>query len=91
MPTRPGPTCHPGAPIVLPAACEHGPEVDFEAELGVIIGRAARDVSETDALDHVLGYCCANDVSARRWQKHGGGGQWVRGKSFDSAASSTAP
>ena len=66
---------HPGAPIVLPAACEHGPEVDFEAELGVIIGRTARDVSEADALDHVLGYTCANDVSARRWQKHGGGGQ----------------
>ena len=75
---------HPGAPIVLPAACEHGPEVDFEAELGVVIGRTARDVSEADALDYVLGYACANDVSARRWQKHGGGGQWVRGKSFDS-------
>ncbi len=35
------------------------------------------------ALEHVLGYTCANDVSARRWQKRGGGGQWVRGKSFD--------
>lgn len=74
---------HPEAPIVLPAACERGPEVDFEAELGVVIGRAARDVAEADALAHVLGYTCANDVSARRWQKHGGGGQWVRGKSFD--------
>ncbi len=74
---------HPGAPIVLPAACTHGPEVDFEAELAVVIGRAARDVTEGDALDHVLGYTCANDVSARRWQKRGGGGQWVRGKSFD--------
>jgi len=75
---------HPGAEIVLPAACEHGPEVDFEAELGVVIGRTARNVSEADALGHVLGYTCANDISARRWQKHGGGGQWVRGKSFDS-------
>jgi len=74
---------HPGAPIVLPAACEHGPEVDYEAELAVVIGRTARDVSEADALDFVLGYTCANDVSARRWQKRGGGGQWVRGKSFD--------
>jgi 2-keto-4-pentenoate hydratase/2-oxohepta-3-ene-1,7-dioic acid hydratase in catechol pathway len=74
---------HPGAPIVLPAACEHGPEVDYEAELAVVIGRTARDVSEADALDYVLGYTCANDVSARRWQKRGGGGQWVRGKSFD--------
>lgn len=75
---------HPGAPIVLPAACEHGPEVDYEAELAVVIGRTARNVSEADALDFVLGYACANDVSARRWQKRGGGGQWVRGKSFDS-------
>jgi 2-keto-4-pentenoate hydratase/2-oxohepta-3-ene-1,7-dioic acid hydratase in catechol pathway len=75
---------HPGAPIVLPAACEHGPEVDYEAELAVVIGRTARNVSEADALDFVLGYTCANDVSARRWQKRGGGGQWVRGKSFDS-------
>ena len=74
---------HPGAPIVLPAACESGPEVDYEAELGVIIGRTALNVSEAEALDHVLGYTCANDVSARRWQKHGGGGQWVRGKSFN--------
>jgi 2-keto-4-pentenoate hydratase/2-oxohepta-3-ene-1,7-dioic acid hydratase in catechol pathway len=72
-----------GDAISLPAACEHGPEVDFEAELAVVIGRAARNVKTGDALDHVLGYTCANDVSARRWQKHGGGGQWVRGKSFD--------
>ena len=74
---------HPDAPIRLPA-CSHGPEVDYEAELAVVIGRAARDVPEADALDHVLGYTCANDVSARRWQKHGGGGQWIRGKGFDS-------
>ncbi len=76
--------CDPGDPIRIPAACEHGPEVDYEAELAVVIGpRAARDVKPEDALDFVLGYTCANDVSARRWQKHGGGGQWVRGKSFD--------
>jgi 2-keto-4-pentenoate hydratase/2-oxohepta-3-ene-1,7-dioic acid hydratase in catechol pathway len=73
----------PGQAIVLPAACEHGPEVDFEAELAVVIGRSARNVRASDALDYVLGYTCANDVSARRWQKHAGGGQWVRGKSFD--------
>jgi 2-keto-4-pentenoate hydratase/2-oxohepta-3-ene-1,7-dioic acid hydratase in catechol pathway len=71
------------ADIHLPASCEHGPEVDYEAELAVVIGKAARDVSLKDALKHVLGYTCANDVSARRWQKHGGGGQWVRGKGFD--------
>lgn len=75
---------NPGDPILLPASCEHGPEVDYEAELAVVIGRGARDVPAERALGHVLGYSCANDVSARRWQKRGGGGQWVRGKSFDS-------
>ncbi len=74
---------HPQADIRLPACCRHGPEVDYEAELAVIIGKAATNVTEAQALDHVLGYTCANDVSARRWQKHGGGGQWVKGKSFD--------
>lgn len=73
----------PGDVIPLPRACEHGPEVDYEAELAVVIGRAARDVSPTEALAHVYGYTCANDVSARRWQRHGGAGQWIRGKSFD--------
>ena len=58
----------PGNPILLPAACEHGPEVDYEAELAVVIGRPARDVPIERALDYVLGYTCANDVSARRWQ-----------------------
>lgn len=74
----------PGDPIPLPACCEQGPEVDYEAELVVVIGRTAKNVPMERALEHVLGYTCANDVSARRWQKHGGGGQWVRGKSFDS-------
>jgi len=73
----------PGDPIILPASCTHGPEVDSEAELAVVIGRTAKDVPEAQALDHVLGYTCANDVSARRWQKHGGARQWVRSKSFD--------
>jgi 2-keto-4-pentenoate hydratase/2-oxohepta-3-ene-1,7-dioic acid hydratase in catechol pathway len=74
---------HPGAPIQVPACCLHGPEVDFEGEMAVVIGRAGRDIPEERALEHVLGYTVANDVSARRWQKRGGGGQWVRGKSFD--------
>jgi len=73
----------PDSEIRLPACCTRGPEVDYEAELAVVIGKAARNVEPGRALEHVLGYCCANDVSARRWQKHGGGGQWVRGKSFD--------
>ena len=74
---------NPGDPIVLPAACEHGPEVDYEAELAVVIGRSGKNLSAEQALGYVLGYTCAVDVSARRWQKRGGGGQWVRGKSFD--------
>lgn len=74
---------HPGAPIRLPRCSVHGPEVDYECELAVVIGRAARDVPEAEALGYVLGYTAANDVSARRWQKHGGGGQWIRGKGFD--------
>jgi 2-keto-4-pentenoate hydratase/2-oxohepta-3-ene-1,7-dioic acid hydratase in catechol pathway len=73
--------------VQIPACCVDaatgGPQVDYEGELAVVIGRPARDVSPGEALDHVLGYCCANDVSARWWQKHGGGGQFVRGKSFD--------
>lgn len=56
-------------------------QVDYEAELAVIIGRSARRVSEADALDHVFGYTCANDVSARDLQF--GDRQWVRGKSLD--------
>jgi len=73
----------PDVPIPLPKCCTRGPEVDFEAELAVVIGRAAKDVSEAHALSHVLGYTAANDISARKWQKHAGGGQWIRGKSFD--------
>lgn len=56
-------------------------EVDFEAELAVIIGRRCRNVSEEAALDFVAGYTAANDVSARDLQM--GDGQWVRGKSLD--------
>ena len=56
-------------------------QVDYEAELAVVIGRAARRVAESEALDYVLGYTCLNDVSARDIQF--GDGQWVRGKSLD--------
>ncbi|HEX7471532.1 MAG TPA: fumarylacetoacetate hydrolase family protein [Candidatus Limnocylindrales bacterium] len=56
-------------------------QVDWEAELGVVIGRRARGVAEIDALDYVFGYTCLNDVSARDIQF--GDGQWVRGKSLD--------
>lgn len=57
------------------------PQVDYEAELGVVIGRKAKAVSETDAMEYVAGYMPLNDVSARRWQF--ADKQWVRGKSCD--------
>lgn len=56
-------------------------EVDYEAELAVIIGTDALNVAAEDALDYVAGYACFNDVSARDIQM--GDGQWTRGKSFD--------
>lgn len=102
VPTRPmvftkspASACVSGAEIVVPRVCQDaatgGDQVDFEAELAVIIGdggagpggRACRDVAESEALAFVMGYCCGNDVSARWWQKEGSGGQFCRGKSFD--------
>ncbi|MEA5443051.1 fumarylacetoacetate hydrolase family protein [Cyanobium gracile] len=83
----PGAVQHPEAPITLPTtASSH--QVDYEGELAVVIGRTCRNVSRAEALEVVLGYTCANDVSARDWQKQQrlGGGQWCRGKSFDSFA-----
>jgi 5-carboxymethyl-2-hydroxymuconate isomerase len=69
----------PGADIRWDPDLTH--QVDYEAELAVVIGRRARRVPEAEALDHVLGYTCLNDVSARDIQF--GDGQWVRGKSLD--------
>jgi len=56
-------------------------KLDWEVELGVVIGKSALDVSEEDALTHVFGYCVINDVSERAWQQERGG-QWVKGKSY---------
>jgi len=56
-------------------------QVDFEAELAIVIGRHAHNVSEKDAADFIFGYTCANDVTARDLQLKDG--QWTRGKSFD--------
>lgn len=77
-----------GDPIVIgPATQLHGPQVDYEGELGIVIGRDCRDVDPADALRPeagvIRGFCAANDVSARWWQKKGSGGQFCRGKSFD--------
>lgn len=76
---------HPGEPIWLPRALRSD-EVDYECELAVVIGRTAKNVTREQALDHVLGYTCANDVSARDHQIRLGGGQWCRGKFFDTFA-----
>lgn len=67
-----------GEPIRVPSEVN---QLDYEAELGVVIGWSARDVSVSSALDFVLGYTCVNDVSAR--DIHLPEGQWTRGKSFD--------
>jgi 2-keto-4-pentenoate hydratase/2-oxohepta-3-ene-1,7-dioic acid hydratase in catechol pathway len=73
---------HPGEPIQVPTHLRSD-EVDYECELAVVIGRAGKNISRQNAFDHVLGYTCCNDVSARDWQIKRGGGQWCRGKSFD--------
>jgi 2-keto-4-pentenoate hydratase/2-oxohepta-3-ene-1,7-dioic acid hydratase in catechol pathway len=72
----------PEGPIMLPRHLRSD-QVDFEAELGVVIGYECKNVSQADALNYVLGYTVANDVSARDWQKQWGGSQWCRGKTFD--------
>ncbi|MEX2628384.1 MAG: fumarylacetoacetate hydrolase family protein [Tistlia sp.] len=65
--------------IMLP---ENSTKMDWEVELGVVIGRRARHVPEAEALEHVAGYCVVNDVSERAAQLEGTG-QWIKGKSFD--------
>ena len=73
---------NPAEPIFLPTHLRSN-EVDYECELAVVIGKTCKNVGRKEALEYVLGYTCANDVSARDWQKRFGGGQWCRGKSFD--------
>lgn len=66
-----------GQPIVRPAATER---YDFEGELGVVVGRRARHVSRDSAFDHIAGYCCFMDGTARDWQNHTS--QFTPGKNF---------
>ena len=73
---------NPGDPIEIPVKLASS-EVDFECELAVVIGRRCKNATRANALDYVLGYTCANDVSARDWQQRLGGGQFCQGKSFD--------
>ena len=72
----------PGEPIRIPPITE---QADYEAELAAVIGRAAKNVSESEALDYVFGYTNCNDVSSRDLQ-FSEGGQWTRSKSHDTFA-----
>jgi 2-keto-4-pentenoate hydratase/2-oxohepta-3-ene-1,7-dioic acid hydratase in catechol pathway len=81
---NPASVCRNNDPIVIPTVCrEGGPQVDYEGELAFEIARDCRDVPERDAMSVIAGFRVANDVSARWWQKTGSGGQFCRGKSFD--------
>jgi len=66
--------------VLFPAP--HSEQLDWEAELAVVIGKGGRDITEADAMQHVFGYTCANDVSVRDVQRRHGG-QWFKGKNFD--------
>jgi 2-keto-4-pentenoate hydratase/2-oxohepta-3-ene-1,7-dioic acid hydratase in catechol pathway len=70
----------PGDPVVLPEGSE---EVHYEGELAVVIGRVCKDVPRERVSEVVFGYTCANDVTARDWQR--GDGQWARAKGFDTS------
>ncbi|QPC88333.1 2-hydroxyhepta-2,4-diene-1,7-dioate isomerase [Mesorhizobium sp. NBSH29] len=71
--------CGPNDPIIIP---RNSKKTDWEVELGVVIGKPAKYVSEAEALDHVAGYCVINDVSEREFQTERAG-QWTKGKSCD--------
>ncbi|MFC1540999.1 fumarylacetoacetate hydrolase family protein [Candidatus Latescibacterota bacterium] len=73
----------PFAQIRIPKSADSRGEVDYEVEIAVVIGKRALNVSESHALDYVLGYTVANDVSARKIQLESPGTQWDRGKGFD--------
>ena len=78
----PGSVVASGDNIVLPRTLRSD-KVDYEGELAIVIGKTCKNVKSSEALSYVLGYCCGNDVSARDWQKEKGGGQYCRGKMFD--------
>jgi 2-keto-4-pentenoate hydratase/2-oxohepta-3-ene-1,7-dioic acid hydratase in catechol pathway len=70
----------PNDPVLAPKGFER---MDYEVELAAVIGTRAKNVAESDALNHVVGYCICNDVSERSLQK-GGPGEWIKAKSYDS-------
>ena len=73
----------PGCPVPLPSVCT---QIDYEAELVVVIGKSGKKIAEAEALSYVAGYMNGNDVSARDWQLHKPGKQWLAGKTFDTFA-----
>jgi 2-keto-4-pentenoate hydratase/2-oxohepta-3-ene-1,7-dioic acid hydratase in catechol pathway len=75
----------PGKAILIPQALLSR-KVDYECELAVVIGKPCKNVSRENAMEYIAGFTAANDVSARDWQKEGGGTQWCRGKTFDTFA-----
>ncbi|CRG87910.1 Fumarylacetoacetate hydrolase domain-containing protein 2 homolog [Talaromyces islandicus] len=76
----------PSDDIPVSAMAQEIEGLDYECELVIIIGKEARDVPESRALDYVLGYAVGNDVSHRDWQLKRGSGQWALGKGFDAWA-----
>jgi 2-keto-4-pentenoate hydratase/2-oxohepta-3-ene-1,7-dioic acid hydratase in catechol pathway len=73
-------------PISIPLPAQEVPGVDYECELVAVIGKEAREVPESQALEYVAGYAVGNDVSHREWQLQRGGSQWSVGKMYDSWA-----
>ncbi len=73
---------NPHDPIEIPQHLQ-STKVDWECELAIVIGQRGKNIPKARAFEHILGYTCANDVSARDWQKEFGGSQWCRGKTFD--------
>ena len=73
--------------IPVPAMAQEVDGLDYECELVAVIGKEAREVPESKALDYVMGYAVGDDVSHREWQLKRGGGQWALGKGFVSAHS----
>ncbi|KAE8376846.1 hypothetical protein BDV26DRAFT_264870 [Aspergillus bertholletiae] len=69
--------------IPVCSMAQDGEGLDYECELVLVIGKEGKNISEKEALDHVLGYAVGNDVSHRNWQLKRGGGQWGLGKGFD--------
>ena len=72
--------CGPNDDVCLP---KDSLKSDWEVELGVIIGKQAKNISEDKSMDHIFGFCIVNDVSEREYQLERSGGQWDKGKAFD--------